>query len=83
MFVLQVGYNVSIDLTSSTLCPIVVFVRESTTKGEKMGTYEVSQDGETLATFDSELDAFVYVLRAQSFSVDYACKYHGWAITKK
>lgn len=48
-----------------------------------MGTYEVSQDGETLATFDSELDAFVYVLRAQSFSVDYACKHHGWEITKK
>lgn len=43
-------------------------------------SYRVSQNGKVVAEFATEDEAFVYVLRAQGFSVDFATQHNGWSI---
>lgn len=44
-------------------------------------TFTVSRDGQLLATFNSEDEAFHWLLKHQGQSTDYAIRYGGYAIT--
>lgn len=46
-----------------------------------MDCYTVTRDGETLATFDTESEAWAYLLGIQGNSVVFAVKYEGYDIT--
>ena len=45
-----------------------------------MGTYTVTRDGKTIATFRTENEAWVYLLNYQSQSVQYAVRNEGYDI---
>jgi hypothetical protein len=45
-----------------------------------METYEVTRDGQTLATFRTETEAWGFLLRYQSASVGHAVKHEGYDI---
>jgi len=45
-----------------------------------MYTYKVTRDGRTLATFDTYGEAWIYLLRIQGQSVDWAVRYEGYDI---
>lgn len=43
--------------------------------------YEVSRDNETLAVFDTEVEAMRYLLRIQPRSMMWACEHDGYALS--
>lgn len=45
-----------------------------------MNGYIVTRDGDTLATFPTENEAWGYLLRVQGQSIDWAVKYNGYDI---
>ena len=45
-----------------------------------MNGYTITRDGQTVATFDTEGEAWGHLLRRQSQSIRWACLYEGWDI---
>jgi hypothetical protein len=42
--------------------------------------WTVSRDGERRARFNTEAEAWRYLLNVQGQSIEWACKWEGWAI---